>query len=348
MVQSLLRQPILEEAIARSPLRTFSEINVNADIGQNLREALERHKLPDEVQSHYDYRILQLPEALANYAFRLVAYGEPFSDDVRATTHAAGPVENMPNHLHSKLEGQPLAPPSIPPADGYWNPEDRFSYSPKTGQSVDPDIVPNCRPGNMLAVASGRNQGMGSSRFNIQHLAGAGPMQFYGETVKGASAIASSEQPPSVQLFSNPGHAIQEPSSGEKGRGRARSSVKRSFQNLIHRSSPSKPGPSHSDKIPPGPGKADGRASEYSRTTTALEIHRESTSVEPMEAVSNSPRPDRLSRRMSFQWTEFVMFHPEEQHDSSSRLQTNGLPLPNSTEGQEDSLQSTHYRAMPT
>jgi hypothetical protein len=266
MVQSLLCQPFLAKAIARLPLRTFSLINANADICQNLRETLERHKLPDAVQTHYDYRILQLPEALAHYTFRLVTNGEPFSDDVSATTNAAGTVENMPNHLHRRLEGQPLAPPSIPLADGYWNPEDPFNYSPKTRQSVDPDIVLDCQPGNILAVASSSNQGMGSSRVNTQHLPGAGPMQFYGQAVKGVSAIASSEQPPSVQLFTNEHQSI--------------------------------------------------------RTTTTLENHRESTRAEPMEAVSG------------IQWNELVMFHLDEQHDSSSRIQTNGLPLRNSTAGQ--------------
>ena len=51
---------------------------VKADVCQILKEALERHKLPDAVYDHWDYRHLQLPEALAQYAFRLVAYGGPY------------------------------------------------------------------------------------------------------------------------------------------------------------------------------------------------------------------------------------------------------------------------------
>ena len=78
MVQSLMDQPYLTDAIAHQPLHMFDVANAKADVCQILREALERHKLPDAVRDHYDYRYLQLPEALAQYAFRLVAYGVPY------------------------------------------------------------------------------------------------------------------------------------------------------------------------------------------------------------------------------------------------------------------------------
>ena len=78
MVQSLMLQPYLTDAIAHLPLHMFDVANAKADVCQILRVVLERHKLPDAVQSHYDYRCLQLPEALAQYAFRLVAYGIPY------------------------------------------------------------------------------------------------------------------------------------------------------------------------------------------------------------------------------------------------------------------------------
>lgn len=71
-------QPYLTDAIAHQPLHMFDVANAKADVCQILREALERHKLPDAVRDHYDYRYLQLPEALAQYAFRLVAYGVPY------------------------------------------------------------------------------------------------------------------------------------------------------------------------------------------------------------------------------------------------------------------------------
>jgi hypothetical protein len=320
MVQSLILQPFLEEAIASSPLPRFQLTNVKADICQDLREALERHELPDAVQAHYDYRHLQPPEALALYAFRLVAYGEPFADDVSIVANVADPRKNVPSHLHGRLEGQPLAPlvqnASIPPASGYWNPEDPFTYSPKSRQSVEPDVASDHRPGNILAVASSGNHGMGSTRVNAEHLSDAAPEQFYGPTVHSVSASASGEQPSSAQLFARSGRAFEEPNGGEKGRGRALS-VKRSWQNLVHRRSSSKSSTSRVDKIPPVPGRPDGRALECSRTAATLENHRESARVEPMEAVPSSPRQARLSGRMSgIQWDAFVTWHPDEQHGS--------------------------------
>jgi hypothetical protein len=316
MVQSLLFQPFLEEAIAGSPLRMFDLTNVKAEICQNLREALERHKLPDAVQAHYDYRHLQLPEALALYAFRLVAYGEPFLDDVSVGTNAADTMGNAPNHLHGRLEGQPFAPPvqnvSIPPASSYWNPQDPFNYSPKTGQTVEPEIVRDRPHGDILAVASTDNHGMGSSRVSGQHLPGTAPVQFYGQTVQDVSAIASSEQPPLVQPFANPGRAFQEPNGGEKGRGRALS-VKRSLQNLVHRPSSSKTSTSRTEKILPVPGIPDGIALERNRTAMTLETHRESARTEPMETIPSSPRQARLSGRMSgIQWDAWVTWHQDE------------------------------------
>ena len=78
MVQSLILQPYLRDAIAYLPLHMFDVADTKADVCRILREALERHRLPDAVRDHYDYRYLQLPEALAQYAFRLVAYGVPY------------------------------------------------------------------------------------------------------------------------------------------------------------------------------------------------------------------------------------------------------------------------------
>jgi hypothetical protein len=78
MVQSLILQPYLTDAIAHLPMRVLDLAKVKADVCQILKEALERHKLPDAVYDHWDYRHLQLPEALAQYAFRLVAYGGPY------------------------------------------------------------------------------------------------------------------------------------------------------------------------------------------------------------------------------------------------------------------------------
>ena len=57
MVESLVHQPYLKDAVAHLPWHACDPTKVKADICQSLREALERHKLPDAVQDHYDYRI---------------------------------------------------------------------------------------------------------------------------------------------------------------------------------------------------------------------------------------------------------------------------------------------------
>jgi hypothetical protein len=67
--------------------------NAKEDVYEIVRETLERHKLPDALQYHYDYRYLQLPEALAQYAFRLVVcgvpYDEPYPDASLITSESA-------------------------------------------------------------------------------------------------------------------------------------------------------------------------------------------------------------------------------------------------------------------
>jgi hypothetical protein len=90
MVQSLILQPYLKDAIAYLPLHMFDLANAMADVCQILREALERHELPDAVRNHYDYRCLQLPEALAQYAFRLVVYGVPYCCAQQTGMHEIG------------------------------------------------------------------------------------------------------------------------------------------------------------------------------------------------------------------------------------------------------------------
>jgi hypothetical protein len=80
MVMSLLLQPYLKEAVARLPWGICDMAKVKAEVCQDLREVLERHRLPNAVHDHYDYRHLQLPEKLAYYAFRELANMEVFPD----------------------------------------------------------------------------------------------------------------------------------------------------------------------------------------------------------------------------------------------------------------------------
>jgi hypothetical protein len=131
MVQSLLDQPYLKDAVVHLPWHACDPAKVKAEVCQDLREALERHKLPDAVQGHYDYRHLWPPEALAQYAFRLIAYGGPFLDDVATIATNTNAVEAATNQLRKEFQTQLTVPtvlkPSDPPPSGYWNPNDPFT-----------------------------------------------------------------------------------------------------------------------------------------------------------------------------------------------------------------------------
>jgi hypothetical protein len=319
MVQSLLFQPFIADAISTSPLRSCDLTKVKADVCQNLREALERHELPDAVQAHYDYRHLQRPEALALYAFRLVAYGEPFLDDISVVTHSADTAAQAVPRFHSRLEVQVSAPTSqsVPdlPSSGYWNPKDPFTYSPKACPTAEPETVPHRLTDDLFDAASRGSLGTKSSRVNAQHQPRAVPAQFHVAALQDLSASSSSGQALLNQPFSNAGCTFLESSSVEKERGRALS-VKKSLQNLVHRPSSSKSSTSRSDAIRPLPAVPDGRAAERSRTCAMLDFNRESTRVEPMETVPSSPRQARLSGRMSgVQWDAWVIWPQNEQHD---------------------------------
>jgi hypothetical protein len=141
MVQSLLLQPCLQEAAARLPWEICDPAKVKADVYQDLRETLERHKLPDAVRGHYDYRHLQLPEALARYAFRLVAYGGPYQGDVATVATNINAVETATKQLHKGFQNQ-LTVPTVPkssdsPVLGYWNPDDPFAYPQRAHLPID-------------------------------------------------------------------------------------------------------------------------------------------------------------------------------------------------------------------
>jgi hypothetical protein len=320
MVQSLLLQRFLAEAIGRSPLQKCDHTKVKADVCQNLREALERHKLPDAVQDHYDYRHLQLPEALALYAFRLVAYGEAFLDDFLAVANSAGTRETAAEPLANGLGGQRFAPTVQGASDqrvsGYWNPAEPFTYPQEGRRPTEAAYVYGRPTGHLSEVAGNGRSDIRSSRLNAQHLSSAVPVQLYDQALQAVSSASPSELTSAMRLLGSPGRTFQDSWSSEKGRGRGLS-VKKSLQNLVHRSSPSKPTTSHTGTNSRGPAIPATRTLEISRTATILDYNREPSRVEPMEAVPSSPRQARLSGRMSgIQWDGWVTWQPDEQHDS--------------------------------
>jgi hypothetical protein len=127
MMKSLLLQPCIKEAVAELPWQICDLAKVNADRCLALREVLERHQLHQAVHDHYDFRHLQLPEKLAHYAFRMLANGEVFPDDVSNVASGAGTGEAEP--FYNGRQGQMFAPifnMADSTALSYWDPRDQI------------------------------------------------------------------------------------------------------------------------------------------------------------------------------------------------------------------------------
>jgi hypothetical protein len=145
MVQSLLfKQPYLADAVASLHRQgcnwnTIDWTKISDSKFQELREALERHKLPDAVQARWDYRILQPPEALAQYAFFLGAYGRAYLHDVPMNSNNAGTIEETAEQTQVGMpsqtsDGQPsvgMQSQHFTPPLGYFNPENPLAYGPE-------------------------------------------------------------------------------------------------------------------------------------------------------------------------------------------------------------------------
>jgi hypothetical protein len=116
MVQSLLLQPYIKEAVAELPWQICDLAKVNADVCLALKEVLERHQLCKAVHDRYDFRHLRLPEKLAHYAFRLLANRDtsgdpgPAEDDCERQVNSDGNLWNM----DFDLEGELLEDASLP------------------------------------------------------------------------------------------------------------------------------------------------------------------------------------------------------------------------------------------
>jgi hypothetical protein len=171
MVRSLLGQPYLKEAVARLPWETCDLTKVKAEVCQELREVLERHRLPNTVHDHYDYRHLQLPEKLAHYAFRLLFNGEPFPDNVSTVASGTGIGETEP--FYNRHRDQMLAPVfnmSGSTALSYWNSEDPSAYDENAHQSVETGHVPYTKPlSRVPVITDGTHRSRSGDKYRRRH-----------------------------------------------------------------------------------------------------------------------------------------------------------------------------------
>ena len=205
MVKSLLFQPYLTDAVAHLPWDACDPAKVKAEVCQDLREALERHTLPDAVQGHYDYRHLRLPEALAQYAFRLVAYGGPYLDEVATVATNTNAVEAATKQLRKEFQSPLTVPtvlkPSDPPASGYWNPNDPFTYPQRAHLPTDSVSVRDYLDIHLLDDAFNVAVDMHPASTIAQSPRGGRSVQSHDQTMYASSAALSSEQAPSSQLL---------------------------------------------------------------------------------------------------------------------------------------------------
>jgi hypothetical protein len=142
MVQSLLfKQPYLAVAVASSHLQWYDWnivdwTKISDSKLQELREALERHKLPGDVQAHWDYRSLQPPEALVQYAFCLGASGQAYLHGLQIISNNASTVEETAEQTQVGMQsqtsnGQPpvgMQSQHFTPPLSYFNPANPLAY----------------------------------------------------------------------------------------------------------------------------------------------------------------------------------------------------------------------------
>ena len=313
MVQSLVLQPYLKGAIAHLPWQACDPAKVKADVCQTLREALERHKLPDAVQDHYDYRHLQLPEALAQYAFRLVAYGGPYLDDISTVATKSSAADNATEQLRKEYLGQLIAlSPSDPPSSGYWSPDDPFTYCQRARPPTDPASVREYLDVHILDDAFNVNFEINSAD-PVAFSSGDGrSLQSHSQTLHTTSATLSQEATSSPQVYGSLGRMTQDPSYSER---RRRDLItEKPLPIPAHLLSSAQSHTTQTHALPSATAVHDGLAAESTREPSTLDYEKASTSIGSMDAAPVSPRHARMSSRMSFQWEALVDL-PEEMHD---------------------------------
>lgn len=188
------------------------------------------------MQGHYDYRHLRLPEALAQYAFRLVAYGAPYLDDVATVATNTNAVEAATKQLRKEFQSQLTVPtvlkPSDPPALGYWNPDDPFTYPQRAHLPTDSVSVRDYLDIHLLDDAFDAAFDIHPASTIAQSPRGGRSVQSHDQTIYASSAALPSEQAPSSQLLGSAGRMSQD--SGYSHRRRKNLIVDNYLQNVVH------------------------------------------------------------------------------------------------------------------
>ena len=249
MVQSLLLQPYLKGAVARLPWDTCDLAKAKAEVCRDLREVLERHRLPNAVHDHYDYRHLQLPEKIAHYAFRRLSNGEAFPDNV--STVASGTGIGGAEPFYNRHRGQMFVPVVNMPdlaALSYWSSEDPSAYGENAHQPVETGHAHESQNAQLLSNACGslfKTKGRGAT---AEPVFGGYSLHPCDQVLQTGSDISSSDQASSLAPISVPGNALQDSSYGEKVHHDL--SMQKPLQNLAHLPSSTKSTTSYTKPLP--------------------------------------------------------------------------------------------------
>lgn len=277
-VQSLLfKQPYLADAVASLHLQgcdwnTVDWTKIGDSKLQELREALERHKLPDAVQAHWDYRYLRPPEALVQYAFFLGAYGHAYLHDVPAEETQVG-MQNF-----------------TPPL-GYFNPANPLAYGPESSLTTEPAPVDPYLDRDSLHHRSAATVETHAPAA-IHHASHHGRfMQHHDQNPHASFPTLSPEEAQSLEVLGSSGSMPQE--AGHDGERRRRALSKKSMMIFLKGLSPAR-GPPLPTSAPPVGGISG------SNWTAAVPGHnRDFTGFEANETHQFSQQQAVASHRMS-------------------------------------------------
>jgi hypothetical protein len=325
MVQSLLfKQPYLADAVASLRTQGYDRntvdwTKVSDSTLQELREALERHKLPDAVQADWEYRFLQPPEALVKYAFFLGACGNAYLLDVPIISNNASTVEETAEQTQVGMQNQssngqsPVGMESqhFTPPLGYFNLENSLSYDPQgspTTESAQVDPYLNRASLHHRSTATVETDAAATIHDASDH---GRFMQHHDQNLHASFLTLPSEEAHSLEVLGSAGSMSQD--AGHDGERRGRTLGKKSVKSLFKGLSSTKSNTLHME---PSLSTSTAPVDRILRSTWTAAVpghNRDFASFEATETHQSSQQQTVASNRMSH-LPDAWEHAPEEQH----------------------------------
>jgi hypothetical protein len=132
MIWSLLKQPYISDHV---PWDRCSWSTLSKGLSLSLRHALERHEVPAAVSAHVDYRDLDRPAAIAQYAFNLGTTGKAHPSECKTPKmsdinfyHSPPPSGHIPDGATDSPHYPSAADLVAHPPAGWPLPEERAGW----------------------------------------------------------------------------------------------------------------------------------------------------------------------------------------------------------------------------